>query len=76
MEVGSFIELQLPKGREFYSKTENMARLNSGRSAIFHAVKTWGCNTVWLPYYECDTVRDFLKKKKSKNSLLSYKQQL
>lgn len=63
MEIGSFIELQFPKGKEFYSGNKNIARLNSGRAAIYHAVRVLGCQTVWLPYYQCNTVRDFLKRK-------------
>lgn len=63
MEIGSFIELQFPKGLEFYSGTDNIVRLNSGRTAIYHAVRVLECGTVWLPYYQCDTVRDFLTRK-------------
>ncbi len=63
MEIGSFIELQMPNGLEFYSNKENIARLNSGRAAIYHALTILKCNTVWLPFYQCETVRDFLKKK-------------
>lgn len=63
MEIGSFIELQLPKNSEYYNKNENTARLNSGRAAIYHSLRILGCKTVWLPYYQCDTVRDFLQRK-------------
>ena len=63
MEIGSFIELQFPKGLEYYSGNENIARLNSGRAAIYHAARVLDCDTVWLPYYQCDTVREFLKRK-------------
>ena len=63
MEIGSFIELQMPKGREYYAKYTDVARLNSGRSAIFHALKVYDCKTIWLPYYQCESVRDFLNKK-------------
>ena len=63
MEIGSFIELQFPKGREYYKGDKNIARLNSGRAAIYHAARVLGCDTVWLPYYQCDTVRDFLIRK-------------
>ena len=59
MEIGSFIELQFRKGLEYY-KGDDVARLNSGRAAIYHAVRCFYSQTVWLPYYECDTVRDFL----------------
>lgn len=63
MEIGSFIELQFNKGQEYYKGDVNIARLNSGRAAIYHAFRITGCNTIWLPVYQCDTVRDFLNKK-------------
>ncbi|MBR3593570.1 MAG: hypothetical protein IKL44_02735 [Clostridia bacterium] len=63
MEIGSFLELQLPKGREYYGQSKNVARLNSGRAAIYHASRVLGCDTVWVPVYQCETVRDFLLKK-------------
>lgn len=63
MEIGSFIELQFPKGRELYKGDKNIARLNSGRAAIWHAFRVLGCEAIWIPYYQCDTVRDFLKRK-------------
>ena len=63
MEIGSFIELQFYKGLEYYSGKKNIARLNSGRAAIYHAARVLDCDTVWLPYYQCDTVREFLKRK-------------
>ena len=63
MEIGSFIELQLPKGLEYYSQKEDIARLNTGRSAIWHAFRVIGAKAIWIPYYQCDTVRDtFIKK--------------
>lgn len=33
---------------------------NTGRSAIYAAVLDMGAKRVWLPYYLCPTVRDFL----------------
>ena len=63
MEIGSFIELQFNKGQEYYKGNMNIARLNSGRAAIYHAFRITGCKTIWLPIYQCDTVRDFLDKK-------------
>lgn len=60
MEIGSFLELQLPKGLEYYNQKENIARLNTGRAAIWHALRITGAKTIWLPIYECDTVRNFL----------------
>jgi len=63
MEIGSFIELQFCKGQEYYKGDADIARLNSGRAAIYHAFRITGCSTIWLPIYQCDTVRDFLNKK-------------
>lgn len=63
MEIGSFIDIELPNGREYYVGDRNVARLNSGRAAIYHAVVRLGAKTVWLPYYQCGTVRDFLRNK-------------
>ncbi|MDD4689394.1 MAG: hypothetical protein PHE51_06575 [Eubacteriales bacterium] len=62
MEIGSFIEIEFGKGREYYSGN-HVARLNSGRAGIYHAARVLGSGTVYLPYYQCDTVRDFLIKK-------------
>lgn len=62
MEIGSFIELQLPKGLEYYSQTDKIARLNTGRSAIAHAFRCTGCKAIWIPIYQCDSVRDTLLK--------------
>lgn len=62
-EIGSFIELELPNGREFYSKNTNIARLNTGRAAIWHAFRLTGAKAIWIPYYQCESVREFLTKK-------------
>ena len=62
MEIGSFLELQFEKKKEFYSN-KDVARLNSGRAAIYHAARSLGKSVVYLPYYQCDTVREFLKYK-------------
>ena len=61
-EIGSFIEMQFPKGKEYYSQTENIARLNTGRSAICHAFRVTKAKAIWIPYYQCDTVRSTLLK--------------
>lgn len=61
-EIGSFIELELPKGQELY-REDNVVRLNTGRAAIWHALRLTNANAIWLPYYQCETVREFLMKK-------------
>ncbi|SDF15410.1 hypothetical protein [Sporomusa acidovorans] len=62
MEIGSFIEMEFPRQNEYYSGP-GIARLNSGRAGIFHAARVLECSTVFLPFYQCDTVRDFLVRK-------------
>jgi hypothetical protein len=62
LEIGSFIELDFRKGLEYYTGN-NVARLNSGRAGIYHSLRVLSCQTIYLPYYQCDTVRDFLLKK-------------
>ena len=61
-EIGSFIELELTKGQELY-KGNNVVRLNTGRAAIWHAFRLTGAKAIWLPYYQCETVREFLMRK-------------
>ena len=65
MEIGSFIELQFNKDKEHFNNIskDNIARLNTGRAAICHAVRVYDVKIIYLPYYQCDTVRDFLQKK-------------
>ncbi len=63
-EIGSFIELELPKGREHYTGDKNIARLNTGRAAIWHAFRITGAEAIWIPYYQCESVREFLTRKK------------
>ena len=62
MEIGSFIELQFPKRREYHRGDTDIARLNSGRAALLYAFRCTGCRALWLPYYQCDSVRDYLRR--------------
>jgi len=61
MEIGSFLELNFLSGREYYIG-DHVARLNSGRAAIYHAIRMLNLDVIYLPYYQCETVRDFLMK--------------
>lgn len=63
MEIGSFLELQLPKGRELYKGECDIARLNTGRMGIWHAFRVTGCERIWIPIYQCDSIRDTLRAK-------------
>lgn len=66
MEIGSFIELQFKKNQEYYKGDTDIARLNTGRAAIYHSFRVTNCQAIWIPIYQCDTVRDFLLKKNVK----------
>lgn len=63
MEIGSFLELQLPKGLEFYNQQTDIARLNTGRAAIWHAFRVTGAKAIWIPIYQCVSIREFLGEK-------------
>lgn len=63
MEIGSFLELQFSRGQEFYNQTTNIARLNTGRMGIWHAFRITGAKRIWLPIYQCDSIRETFKLK-------------
>ncbi len=63
MEIGSFIELEFPNGKEWYKGKKDIARLNTARAAIYHAIRLLDCDTIYIPLYQCDTVEVFLKRK-------------
>lgn len=58
MEIGSFIELQFSKGKEFYNLSTDIARLNTGRMGIWHAFRVTGAKRIWIPVYQCDSIRE------------------
>jgi hypothetical protein len=62
IEIGSFLELDLRHGSEYYSGECNIARLNSGRSGIYHSIRMLHCETIYLPYYLCPDVKVFLNR--------------
>lgn len=66
MEIGSFIEMQFASGQEFYAGEEYhglpIARLNSGKAALYHAFRATGCRAICLPVYLCDCVREFFQR--------------
>lgn len=63
MEIGSFIELEFPKGKEKYKGCQDIARLNTGRAGIYHAARILGCDTLYVPLYQCESVQEFLRRK-------------
>jgi hypothetical protein len=65
MEIGSFIELDLPNTGEYHEVDYelNVARLNAARAGVYHALKLYGLNEIYLPYYLCPSVKKFLVSK-------------
>ena len=63
MEIGSFLELELPFGRELYNQETDIARLNTGRMGIWHAFRVTGCKRIWIPIYQCYSIRETFEKK-------------
>lgn len=61
-EIGSFIGLDLEGTQEFYNNELGIARLNSARSGIYHACRLYDCQTVYLPFYLCPSVNQYLSK--------------
>lgn len=59
-EIGSFIGLDLKGTQEFYNNELGIARLNSARAGIYHACRLYGCHTIYLPFYLCPSVNQFL----------------
>jgi hypothetical protein len=59
MEIGSFLELDLRDTGEYYSGSD-VVRLNAARAGIYHACKLYGVNKIYVPYYQCPTVSEFL----------------
>jgi len=62
MEIGSFIELDLRQTGEYF-KSDQIARLNSGRAGIFYSLQLLGVSKLYIPYYQCPSVFSFLEKK-------------
>jgi hypothetical protein len=61
-EIGSFIELDIFGGTEYYSGN-NVLALNTARAAIYHACKVPNTKTIHLPFYLCPSVKKFLQRK-------------
>lgn len=62
MEIGSFIELDLRNTGEYHHE-ESVARLNAARCGIYHALRALNCTMIYLPFYQCESVKVFLQRK-------------
>ncbi len=63
-EFGGYLPFDLTEGEELFSKYEgaNILRLNCGRNAIAAAMLSVKPKKVYIPYYNCNVVRDTLIK--------------
>jgi len=60
-EYGGCLPLEpVGAGQHLPAFFEHAIKLNSGRAAIYCAVKHGGYDTVHLPYYICPTIKDFM----------------
>lgn len=64
MEYGGYIPLELENRGEFFECYSNakIARFNCGRNAIAALALSIRPQTIWIPYYNCVTVRETLQK--------------
>lgn len=62
IDLGSYIEYPLEKGKELFQNIDNndKIRLNSCRAAILHSIKCYNVKKVWIAKYQCDVVKEFL----------------
>lgn len=58
-EIGGYLQLELPVGKEFYQPT---VRLNSGRNALEYILIAKKYRKIYLPYYTCDVLLEPLHK--------------
>lgn len=64
-EYGGYFSIELGEvQKEYYVNPKYEVRhYNSGRAAIYMAIKNLNAKRVWLPWYLCTSVSEFLKKK-------------
>lgn len=62
-EYGGYLPLELPHGQEYFAGFgSDMQRLNCARSAIYAALERCGAQKVRLPWYNCETVQEPLRR--------------
>ena len=54
-EIGGYLELEHFTGREYYP---DLHKVNLGRTALVWLLRSVKCETLYMPYYICDTVTD------------------
>lgn len=62
-EYGGFLPLELNINKEHYSEEEfPVLKVNSGRTAIYCALKALSPQFIYVPHYICDTVYDVIER--------------
>ena len=61
-EYGGYLPIELSKGSEYFSNIDdkNILRVNSGRTALYIAIKALSPKKIHAPYYNCPDVEFFL----------------
>ena len=54
-EIGGYFELELPQKSEYYCGP-HVLPVNSGRAALYAAIKASGAKKVYMPHYLCTTM--------------------
>ncbi len=57
VEYGGYLPLELPRGEEFYSGQSGVLRVNSGRTALYCALRQARPAKIYFPYYMCKSVQ-------------------
>lgn len=62
-EYGGYLPLELNDGEELFDQYRyaKVARFNCGRASIAAAIKSLNPNKLYIPYYNCEVVRDTLR---------------
>ena len=58
-EIGGYLELELFKGKEYYSE---LVAVNSGRNALLYVLKAKNVKKLYIPYFLCESVSKMCKK--------------
>ena len=57
--IGGYIELQLPKGDEYYP---SLIKLNTGRNALEYILKANNYVSIYIPYFTCEVLLEPIKR--------------
>lgn len=63
MEYGGYLPLELREGPDWFSRCgdKNVLRVNSAKAAIFFAVQRLGIQKLYVPHYQCASVKNMLR---------------